>query len=308
MDRFEALNRMRRRINSLDIRVTLKEKKMVVDGYLEKYMATVDGAPDAILQAMRYSLFAGGKRLRPILAMAACELCQGSLDEIMPLACAIEMIHTYSLIHDDLPAMDDDDYRRGRPTNHKVFGEGMAILAGDALLNYAFEIMLENEQMSAGRLEAVRLVAGAAGIRGMIGGQVLDLQLEGKKAELDDLIALHRKKTGALIDASVLAGALVAGCSERDYRVLGEFSSRLGLAFQIRDDILDVIGDEKIMGKKTGSDAAKGKPTYVTIMGIDRSRQMVERLASEAKVYLKTFGPGAEFLATLTDYLVNRAY
>jgi geranylgeranyl diphosphate synthase type II len=307
-NKLKALIWMRRRTDNLDIHSILKEKRAIVDAHLERYLTKADGAPDAILQAMRYSLFAGGKRLRPILAMAGCELCHGLLDDVMPLACAIEMIHTYSLIHDDLPAMDNDDYRRGRPTNHKVFGEGMAVLAGDGLLNYAFEIMLDGEFIDSNRLKAVRLVAQAAGIRGMIGGQVMDLQLEGKEARLDQIEAMHRKKTGALIDASVLAGAIAAGCSEQQYRALAEFSSRIGLAFQITDDILDVIGDEKVMGKKAGSDAIKAKPTYATILGIENSRKKVEKLAREAKEYLETFGQDAAFLVALTDYLVNRDY
>lgn len=305
---FRNLTCIRRGIRDLDIKKELKIKKDLVDRYLKQYLQKEEGVPETIYEAMEYSLFAGGKRLRPILTVAGCEVCGGDHLKAMPIACAIEMIHTYSLIHDDLPAMDNDDYRRGRLTNHKVFGEGIAVLAGDALLNYSFELMLNITPMEANTLKAIRLVARSAGINGMIGGQVLDLECENREVDLQVLKEMHSRKTGALINASVLAGAVVAGCSEEEYGLLREFGTRLGLAFQIRDDILDVIGDEKVMGKKAGSDTINKKSTYVALLGLDRSKEMVGELAREAKAYLKFFGERAVFLGELTDYLVNREY
>ncbi|MBA1337022.1 MAG: (2E,6E)-farnesyl diphosphate synthase [Firmicutes bacterium] len=290
----------------MDIRMVINEKKSIIDDYLEQYLSKQEGIPQVINEAVRYSLFAGGKRLRPILVISGCEICGGEYGKAIPIACAIEMIHTYSLIHDDLPAMDNDDYRRGKPTNHKVYGEGIAVLAGDALLNSAFELMLGITPMDARTLDAVRLVARAAGVNGMIGGQVIDLECEGKEVSIDVLEEMHNKKTGALINASILAGALVGGCSDKEYYLLKEYGSRLGLAFQIRDDILDVIGNEKILGKKVGSDAANKKSTFVTLLGLQRSKEKVAELAREAKEFLRYFGGKAGFLAELTDYLVNR--
>jgi len=292
----------------LDIKAILQEKKKLVDNALKEYLKVKDGVPDVIYESMSYSVFAGGKRLRPILAMAGCEICGGQRNDILPIACALEMIHTYSLIHDDLPAMDNDDYRRGKPTNHKVFGEAIAILAGDALLNTAFELLLDAVSKNNRCLKAVQLVARAAGVEGMIGGQVIDLEFENKEVDLEILKEMHSKKTGALINASILSGALAAVCREEEYQNLYKFGSRLGLAFQIRDDILDVIGDEKLMGKKTGSDFANNKSTYVSLLGLDRSKEMVIVLAEEAKTFLKIFGDKADFLIQLTDYLVNREY
>lgn len=290
----------------MDVRPVIDEKKKIVDAYLEQYLGKQEGVPKIIAEAMRYSLFAGGKRLRPILALSGCEICGGEYGKAVPIACAIEMIHTYSLIHDDLPAMDNDDYRRGKLTSHKVYGEGVAVLAGDALLNSAFELMLGITPMDAGTLDAVRLVARAAGVKGMIGGQVIDLECEGREVTIDVLEEMHHKKTGALINASILSGALVGGCSDMEYHLLREYGSRLGLAFQIRDDILDVIGNEKILGKNVGSDAANKKSTFVTLLGLERSKEKVAALAREAREFLGYFGDKAEFLADLTDYLVDR--
>lgn len=292
----------------MDIKALLDEKKSLVDAYLRKYIQMKKDVPLLIYQAMEYSLFAGGKRLRPILAMAGCEVCGGNWEDAMPFACALEMIHTYSLIHDDLPAMDNDDYRRGKLTNHKVFGEAVAILAGDGLLNLAYEIMLDFAGKSSNHLEAARLIARAAGVRGMIAGQVIDLQCENKEVDLDTLKQMHQKKTGALINASILSGALIAGCSKAEYQSLSQFGERLGLAFQIRDDILDIIGDEKLLGKKTGSDIANKKSTYATLLGIQRSKDLVEKLGEEAKKFLQPFAERGEFLLKFADYLVNREY
>lgn len=290
------------------IKAVLQDKKELIDNELDEYLKIKQNIPDVIYKGMRYSVFAGGKRLRPILAMAGCEICGGQWNDVLPVACALEMIHTYSLIHDDLPAMDNDDYRRGKLTSHKVFGEAIAILAGDALLNMAFEIMLDAIGRDEKYLKAVQLVARSAGIEGMIGGQVIDLEYENQKVDLKVLKEMHNRKTGALINASILSGALIARCREKEYQNLNEFGNRLGLAFQIRDDILDVIGDEKLLGKKTGSDAVNKKSTYVTLLGLDKSRELVETLAEEAKTFLKIFGKRSAFLIELTNYLVNREY
>ncbi len=292
----------------MDIKAAIYDRKQYIDDALDRYLERKDGVPDKIYQGMRYSVFAGGKRLRPILAVGGCELCGGRIEDVLPVACAIELIHTYSLVHDDLPALDNDDYRRGKLTSHKVFGEALAILAGDALLNTAYEIMLETLDKGERYLRAVKLIARSAGVQGMIGGQVIDLEYENKETGLAILKEMHAKKTGALINASILSGALIGGCSQEEYGHLREFGSRLGLAFQIRDDILDVIGDEDVMGKKTGSDAANKKSTYVTVMGLGKSKEMVRILAGEAKGYLKPFAGRAEFFVQLTDYLVNREY
>lgn len=286
----------------------LNEKRRVVESFLKRYMERKDGVPETIHRAMEYSLFAGGKRLRPILVMAGCEICDGKYRRSMPFACAIEMIHTYSLIHDDLPAMDDDDYRRGKLTNHKVFGEGMAVLAGDGLLNRAYQLMLETEPFDHNCLIAVRLIARAAGVQGMIGGQVLDLENEGKSISVQALQKMHNKKTAALICASLLAGALVAECNDTQYKNLETYGRKLGLAFQIQDDILDVTGDQGMMGKAIGSDASKDKSTYVSLLGINESKAMIDKLAVEAKDCLEEFGDRAEFLKQLADYLVIRKY
>ena len=292
----------------MDFKKHLDEKRLQVDGFLKDYLDSIDGVPEILHSAMEYSLFAGGKRLRPILLLSGCELCEGDPISAMPLACAVEMIHTYSLIHDDLPAMDNDDLRRGKPTNHRVFGEGNAILAGDGLLNSAFELMLGLRPLDGGRLDAVRTIAEAAGVSGMIGGQVLDLEYEGKKIQLDDLKEMHSKKTGALINGALVAGALTAGCSGQKLQSIRDFGQSLGIAFQIRDDILDVIGDREVMGKSVGSDYSGKKSTYVSLLGLEEAKAAVHRLAVRAKENLVGFGDSAGFLVWLTDYLVDREF
>jgi geranylgeranyl diphosphate synthase type II len=292
----------------LSFKRCLGEKRLQVDRFLQKYLESKGGVPETLYRAMEYSLFAGGKRLRPILLLSGCELCGGDPLQAMPLACAVEMIHTYSLIHDDLPAMDNDDFRRGKPTNHRVFGEGIAVLAGDGLLNSAFELMLGIRPLDGGRLEAVRVIAEAAGVSGMIGGQVLDLEYEGKEIQLEDLKKMHSKKTGELISGAILAGALAAGCSGNKLQSIRNFGQSLGLAFQIRDDILDVIGDREVLGKDTGSDSSGNKSTYVSLLGLEEAKAAVGRLAAEAKENLAGFGNRAGFLVWLTDYLVDREF
>ena len=281
---------------------------------LEKLMEVKNAPEETVYNAMKYSIDAGGKRLRPVLAIAVCDMLGGNPEEIMPYACAIEMIHTYSLIHDDLPAMDNDDYRRGKLTNHKVFGEAMAILAGDALLNYAFEIMLEdmNQCIPSGvslenKTKAVHRIAKASGRSGMIGGQVVDLESEGKMITKEVLEYMHRCKTGALIKAPVLAAAALCNANHEDLQALDFYAEKLGLAFQIKDDILDVEGDLTSMGKMNGSDMAKGKSTFVSIYGLEESKKILHRITHEAAMSLEErFGEKAWLLKELAQYLINR--
>lgn len=271
------------------------------------------GESQQVIDAMQYSLFAGGKRLRPVLALAAAEMMGGNASVALPYACALEMIHTYSLIHDDLPAMDDDDYRRGKPTNHKVFGDGMAILAGDGLLNLAYEIMLEDTQKQenlAPFIKAAHTIAVAAGVHGMIGGQAADLMNEGKPADemtsIEVLTYIHAHKTGALLAAALTAGAYVAGASEPQAEAMRSAGFSLGLAFQIQDDLLDLEGDEVEMGKPVGSDVKNQKATYPSLYGVEASRQKVKDLTDEALGIFEGFGTSSAFLQSLVICLVSR--
>lgn len=297
--------------------------------YLESWSKSVDRAldqylPDSktalnktIYKAMRYSIFAGGKRLRPVLVIAGSEICGGSGKAVLPTACAMEMIHTYSLIHDDLPAMDDDDLRRGRPTSHKVFGEGLAILAGDSLLTYAFDLIAKNAKMMRSQrslADTLHVVAYGAGCDGMVGGQVVDLEMDGGKwlkkpaaKQKEILNYIHHSKTAALIQASILAGAHQAGADPKRIARLDRYGRRIGLAFQIADDILDIVGDKKLLGKK-GSDRENKKLTYPAIYGIEESKKQAEKLVREAKESLSIFGKKAEVLNDLADYIIERTY
>ena len=265
----------------------LEARRAEVERALEQYLPSAPACPPRVGEAMRYSLFAGGKRLRPMLALAAAEAVadsvRGDLEAAralaLPAACALELIHTYSLVHDDLPAMDDDTLRRGRPTSHVVFGEGQAILAGDALLTEAFALMSrepDDASLAARKLRAIRIVADAAGACGMVGGQAIDLEAAGAGASFDGdgLRAMHARKTGALIRASAAAGAVMAGATEAQLQAIERFASELGLAFQIVDDILDVEGASHSLGKTAGKDAAAGKPTYPALFGLEASRRM----------------------------------
>jgi len=287
----------------------------MVDVSMEKLLASTPDLPESIRKAMRYSLFAGGKRLRPTLVLEAAECCGLSAKKALKTAAALEMIHTYSLIHDDLPAMDDDDLRRGKPTNHKVFGEAMAILAGDGLLTKAFEAAAENaaDLKLKGRetAELIRLIAYGAGGEGMVGGQVADLAAEGmskkisKAAAAKVLEAVHRRKTGALIVASLDAGAVMAGASEAKREALRSYGECIGLAFQIADDVLDVVGDKKKLGKR-GSDRDNDKLTYASLYGVDGARAKARALVEMAHANLETFGRKAETLHELADYIIER--
>jgi geranylgeranyl diphosphate synthase type II len=264
--------------------------------------------PEALREAMRYSLLAGGKRLRPILCLAACELAGGDSERALPTAVALEMIHTMSLIHDDLPAMDNDDLRRGRPTSHKVYGEANAILAGDALLTRAFEMVaLRSPGVPAERLLAVvGELALAAGAPGLVGGQVVDLECEGKAVDLDTLEYIHLHKTGALLRACVLSGALIAGASEQLLAALRVYARGIGLAFQIIDDILDVTASSEVLGKTAGKDLTADKTTYPKLLGLEESRRRAEALVAEARDALAPWRESAAPLLALADYVARR--
>ncbi|HUW60156.1 MAG TPA: farnesyl diphosphate synthase [Candidatus Bathyarchaeia archaeon] len=279
----------------------LKDKSAKMDQALSAYVDSWSGAPGTLVDAIRYSLFAGGKRVRPALALGAAELICGDDAVALPAACALEMIHTYSLIHDDLPAMDDDDLRRGKPTLHKVYGEALAILAGDALSTMAFDVLTES-----GNVRVIRELAVAAGVSGMAGGQVLDLESEGKRVSLEELRVLHAKKTGALIRVAVRCGGILAGADEAQLADLTWYGEHVGLAFQIADDVLDVIGAEDVMGKRAGSDAAKDKSTYPALLGVEESQRLANKAAERAVAALAKFGSEADIFRALARYIVER--
>jgi len=264
----------------------------------------------SIRSSMRYSLMAGGKRLRPLLTLAFCRLCGGDPEAALPFACAVEMIHTYSLIHDDLPCMDDDAMRRGRPTNHCVYGEGLAVVAGDALQALAFEVMLRPEALAAvgadRAAKAAQILAACAGAYGMCGGQAIDLLSEGKEIPIETLREMDREKTGALISAAVRMGCVIAGADEKQLAAAERYALALGLAFQIVDDLLDLEGDAEAMGKATGSDAAHAKCTYVSLLGKERAEALVESVTAEAVDALREFPGATEDLEQLALALAKR--
>ncbi len=273
---------------------------------LAEFIPTLDTPQKNIYEAMRYSLLAGGKRLRPVIMMMSAKMLGKNPEIVLPFACAMEMIHTYSLIHDDLPAMDNDDLRRGRPTNHKVYGEAMAILAGDALLTKAFEIVSSYDEPDVPKtavLAAISVLAKSAGADGMIGGQVVDIEARNEDMEL--LKYLHSLKTGALIRASGVIGAILAGAADEQIRAVDDFCYNLGIAFQIQDDILDVIGNEEDLGKPIGSDAECGKSTYVTLCGIEKATELADTYTKKAIESLSAFKDNDE-LITLAEKLTNR--
>lgn len=294
----------------MDFNVELKNKISYTDSKLDYFMPKENQYPEIISKSMRYSVFAGGKRLRPILLISACEALGGDREKAAPFACAIEMIHTYSLIHDDLPAMDNDDYRRGMPTNHKAFGENIAILAGDALLNHSFEIMTEASYNSNDFkcVEAMRAIGKASGIRGMIGGQVIDVISDGKKINAKTLEFIHKNKTAAMIVGALTAGGILGGANETQVNRLAEAGERIGIAFQIQDDILDVTSTKEVLGKNVKSDEKNEKTTYVTMYGLEKSKEFVEQLSSEAVEILEQFSKNDRFLIDLTRYLIKRYY
>ena len=279
----------------------------IINKALKDAMVHDQNLQQKIYEAMEYSLYAGGKRLRPVLMLETAKMCGGNTQAVLPFACAMEMIHTYSLIHDDLPAMDNDDLRRGKPTNHKKFGEAMAILAGDALLNKAFETALSAKSDNPSLiLRAMAMLANSSGTEGMIGGQVVDIESEGKQIDVSELRYLHLLKTGAIIRSSCTIGAVLAGAAEEEIKAVDEFASSLGVAFQIRDDILDCIGTEEELGKPIGSDAEEGKNTYVSLLGLDKSIELVAEYSQKAIKALQIFGEKAEFLKWVTEYLIKR--
>lgn len=287
--------------------------KEIIEDYLEEVLPSGDGYQSEIFESMRYSVFAGGKRLRPFLLLKTCEIISGSYSEALPFAAAIEMIHSYSLIHDDLPAMDDDDFRRGKPTNHKVYDEGISILAGDGLLNYAYEVMtnsiIDNKNDSLKFIRALNIIGRASGVFGMIGGQVADVMSENKKIDKDTLEFIHNNKTSALIEAAILAGGVIGGATEKEFSALKRYGQCIGLGFQIRDDILDKIGDINQLGKDIGSDEGNNKATYLSLYGMETSIDKTKELCNNAKDTLKTINKnGINVLMELADYLVTREY
>ena len=284
-----------------------QRRRRLVEQELRLELERTPSINQTLFDAMSYSLLSGGKRLRPILLMAAADAVASDGEKFLTVSTAIEMIHTYSLIHDDLPAMDNDDYRRGKLTNHKVFGEATAILAGDGLLTLAFEVMLRQEGVSPSTLlKVVDEFARAAGMSGMVGGQAIDLQSEGKTITLDELRQMHLGKTGALFRASIRSGAILAGASTEQLAALTDYAESFGLAFQITDDILDFEGDEKMLGKPIGSDARNQKSTYVTLTSIDSARNLAAQTVDDAVGSLNIFGAEADFLRELVRYLLNR--
>lgn len=288
----------------------LAEKKALINAALDGLLPGEELYPPVIFQAARYSLMAGGKRLRPILCMAAAEAVGGKAEAVMPVACALELIHTYSLIHDDLPAMDNDDYRRGKLTSHKVFGEDIAILAGDALLTEAFNLLARRDLMPGVPpeclLDITREVSEAAGWFGMVAGQVLDVRSEGKTVDLKTLQQIHRLKTGAMIRVSLRAGAILSGAPAAALASLSDYGRQIGLAFQIADDILNVEGDRALLGKGTGSDAARGKVTFPSLLGIEASRARAKALIGEAVASLASFDERAAPLRSIALYILER--
>jgi geranylgeranyl diphosphate synthase, type II len=294
----------------MDLKAYLQKHRNYVNRTLEAYLPQVRGPAFRVVEAMHYSLFAGGKRLRPILCLAGAEAVGGDATEAMPVACALEMIHTYSLIHDDLPAMDDDDLRRGQPTCHKKFDEATAILAGDGLLTEAFRIIADAAPKFAGReavlLEVLQLVAQASGYQGMVGGQMLDLMAEGRKITHKELETVHRMKTGALLTAAVRAGALVGGGSRQEVTQLTNYGEKFGLAFQITDDILDVEGDAAEMGKAVGGDAKRQKATYPSLLGPEQAKTWAKKVVESAVADLEPLGERAAPLQELARYLLVR--
>ncbi|MCG6946081.1 MAG: polyprenyl synthetase family protein [Deltaproteobacteria bacterium] len=290
-----------------DLRHYLEARRLVVEEALEVALPEQDGPESRVVEAMRYSLFAGGKRLRPILCLAASEAVGGETRSAMPAGCALEMIHTYSLIHDDLPAMDDDDLRRGKPTNHKVFGEAIAILAGDALLTEAFVLLSDYSSLLPERMiQVIKVIAEAASYRGMVGGQVVDMLSQNKPADLETVQQMHKRKTAALIAAATESGALAGRGSEAQVAALARYGRAIGLAFQIADDILDIEGDTELLGKTTGADEARGKVTYPAAVGLERSRQAANEMINDALAALEGFDDRAYPLRSLAHYIITR--
>lgn len=295
----------------MELKLFLQEQCARIDEALDHFLPKETELPHSVHKAMRYSVFAGGKRVRPILMLAACQAVGGNTGCALPAACAMEMIHTYSLIHDDLPAMDDDDFRRGNPTNHKVFGEAIAILAGDALLTEAFKLTSDPRFSEgcdpSGRLAVIHEIATCAGSYGMVGGQVIDMESEGRQdIDLPTVQYIHTHKTGALIKASVVAGALLGGASGEKLAAVTRYGEAAGLAFQIADDILDIEGTTEEIGKDAGSDQARGKATYPAVIGLAAAKVEAQAMMDEAMRSLDVFGTEADPLREIARYIVQR--
>jgi geranylgeranyl diphosphate synthase type II len=286
----------------------LSDRRQLVEDALDRFIPRADEPPERLHDAIRYSVLAPGKRIRAILVIAGSEAVAGEGWRALPTACALECIHAFSLIHDDLPSMDDDDFRRGRPTNHKVFGEAMALLAGDALLALAFELIADNAQIVPEDrvVPVMKLISRAAGTAGMVGGQVTDIESEGKEITPEELQAIHMRKTGELIRASVMAGAMLSGCSTSELNALDSYGRSVGLAFQIADDILDVVGDEALIGKPVGSDQRQDKITYPRLFGLEESRRRAQHEVEHAIASLSAMGEAADPLRGIASYIVER--
>ncbi len=293
----------------MELEQYLKETVAEVEGAMAAFLPAEKESPSTIHEAMRYCMFGGGKRLRPVLCIAAAEACGGKRKHALPAACAVELMHTYSLVHDDLPCMDDDDLRRGRATCHKVYGEGMAVLCGDALLTEAFAVLAQakrRKHYTVGQMVAE--LAGTGGSRNLIGGQVLDLEGEGKKLSLDQLVKIHESKTAALLMTSLRLGAMSANAGTEKLEALTEFGYALGLAFQVIDDILDVTQTTENLGKTAGKDQAVAKATYPSVMGLEESRKEAERLTAEAMEALEVFGKKAARLREIANWMLKREH
>jgi geranylgeranyl diphosphate synthase, type II len=294
---------------AFDLSTYLKERQVQVEEALDRSLPLA--YPEKIYEAMRYSLLAGGKRLRPILCLATCELMGGTIEMAMPTACALEMLHTMSLIHDDLPAMDNDDYRRGKLTNHKVYGEDMAILAGDGLLAYSFEyVATQTQEVPAERvLQVIARLGRTVGAAGLVGGQVVDLESEGKSdIQAETLHYIHTHKTGALLETCVVSGGILAGATDADIKRLSRYAQNIGLAFQIIDDILDITATQEELGKTAGKDLQAQKATYPSLWGLEASKAKAQELIEDAKAQLKPFAERSQPLIALADFITARTY
>lgn len=298
--------------DSWQLQPYLDQQLTLIEAALDQYLPGSSTRPARLHEAMRYSVLGGGKRIRPILLLAACESVGGDLKAAMPAACAVEMIHAYSLIHDDLPAMDNDDMRRGRPTNHKVFGEATAILAGDGLLTEAFILLSRSEAIknvpADARLEVINLLATHAGTRGMVGGQMVDMEVEGTQIDLPTLEYIHTHKTGALIKAAVEIGAIIGGATPPQRDALQRYAAAAGLAFQVADDILDIVAVPSEFGKRIGSDQQRGKATYPALLGMSEARERADELNTIAIRALDLFGNEARPLRAIARYIVDRSH
>ncbi|MGN0457650.1 MAG: polyprenyl synthetase family protein [Eubacterium sp.] len=292
-------------MNSVDVNQAIKNYCVKINEELIKCLPNAEDGQAQVVRAMKYSLSNGGKRLRPILVLEFCKMCGGNVEDAMAYACAIEYIHTYSLIHDDLPCMDNDDMRRGNPSCHKMFGEATALLAGDALLTHAFEIAAGANLSASQNAKAVSLIAQNAGVRGMIGGQVIDLKYESQDPSVADILTVHKLKTGALISTACILGCIAANATDEQIASASKYAYCLGIAFQIKDDLLDIFGSEEKLGKPIGSDAENEKTTYVTLVGAEKSQRDVEMLTQNAVKQLNCF-KDKEFVVALSEYLTTR--